>query len=301
MKTPLIILGTVVLVIGAFFALNAYIYQEKQQVTGTDYKNAEYVIDGRRIQLQNGVAEMEVAPGSASKVVTRFFGNEVFVDLNDDGRDDVVFLLTQNTGGSGEFYYVVAALNTDKGYVGSQALLLGDRIAPQSTVKGEGKVVIVNYADRAPSEPFTNPPTIGKSMYLLLDPAALQFGEVVADFEGEADPSRMSLDMKEWVWQGTLMNDGREVKPKTAGSFSVTFVKDGTFSAKTDCNSMGGKYTLNESQITVSDIFSTKMYCEGSQETEFAGFLTNASVYRFTSKGELILDLKFDSGSVTFR
>lgn len=47
-------------------------------------------------------------------------------------------------------------------------------------------------------------------------------------------------------------------------------------------------------------MISTKMFCEGSQETVFAELITNSSGYHFSNKGELILDLKFDSGSVIF-
>jgi hypothetical protein len=154
-----------------------------QQTDAADYKNAEYVIEGRRIKLNGGVAESEAAPGSASKIVTRYFGNEIEHDLNGDGRDDVVFLLTHETGGSGVFYYVVAALDTEQGYVGSHGLLLGDRIAPQTTEIGTNGVVTVNYADRAPGESFSTRPSVGKSIRLLLDAETLQFGEVVQDFD----------------------------------------------------------------------------------------------------------------------
>jgi heat shock protein HslJ len=64
---------------------------------------------------------------------------------------------------------------------------------------------------------------------------------------------------------------------------------------------MGGNYRTEGSTISFSEIISTKMYCEGSKESEFAELLTNTAVYSFTSRGELILDLKFDSGSAIFR
>lgn len=181
--------------IGGFFALNAYIYKEKQAIATADYKDAEYIIQGERVRLTDGITEKEVAPGSVSKIITRYFGNEVRHDLNDDGREDVVFLLTQETGGGGIFYYVVAALNTERGYVGSEALLLGDRIAPQTTHMDEGitskgtyrqNVIVVDYAVRFPGEPFTMRPSLGKSIWLKLDPATMQFGEVAQNFEGES-------------------------------------------------------------------------------------------------------------------
>ncbi len=183
----------IILVVG-FFALNSYIYNQKQADNNSDenagsqksgYKNTTYVIDGSQVTLVNGSSVTPIENSSAS-VVTTYFGNELFKDLNDDGRDDVVFLLTQQTGGSGTFYYVVAALNTDSGYVGSQALLLGDRIAPQTTESGPGKQIIVSYAERGPNEPMTNQPSIAKSITLILDVPSMMFGEVAVDFEGES-------------------------------------------------------------------------------------------------------------------
>ena len=124
---------------------------------------------------------------------------------------------------------------------------------------------------------------------------------VVDGFEGEADPSRMTLDMTTWNWISAIYNDGREILPKTPNRFSLTFSKDGNFQATTDCNSVGGKYTTTNESIAFSAIFMTEMYCEGSQESEFVSLLEDTQSYRFTSRGELILDLKFDSGSVVFR
>lgn len=156
-----------------------------------DYKNAAYSIDGQLVQLMDGSAEMETVPDSALKTITRYFGNDLVTDLNDDGRDDVVFLLTQETGGSGTFYYAVAALNTFDGYVGSDGYLLGDRIAPQTIEESSNprhkNVIVVNYADRAPGESMTARPSVGESVYLKLDLEHMQWGIVEPDFEGESN------------------------------------------------------------------------------------------------------------------
>jgi len=127
-------------------------------------------------------------------------------------------------------------------------------------------------------------------------------GVVAENFEGEADPNRMTLGMKTWNWVSAQYNEGREVRPKAGKNFTLTFGADGKFSATTDCNSMGGSYsTTSVKGITFSNIFSTLMFCQGSQEAEFSALLQNSDNYHFTSKGELILDLKFDSGSVVFK
>jgi len=305
-----IIWGLVVVValVGGFFAFNAYIYQEKQGDVSPalDYKNATYVIDGRVVPLIDGLAEQEAVPGAASKIVTRYFGNELNVDLDEDGREDVVFLVTQETGGSGVFFYAVAALNKETGYAGSEGYFLGDRIAPQTTNLSSDpnhkKVVVINYADHAPGESMSDAPSMGVSAYIKLDLETMQWGEVIQNFEGGANPEVMTLDMKTWGWESALYNDGTRIVPDQKNAFTLTFIDDDSFSATTDCNSMSGSYeTEDDGKISFSQIAMTKKFCQNSQESDFAKILENTVLYHFTSKGELVFDLKFDSGSAIFR
>ncbi len=282
-----------------------YFGGDEGAVLARDHKNATYIIGGRSVTLTDGWSETDSGADSSSKIVTRYFGNEVWYDLDGDGREDVVFLLTQETGGSGTFFYVVAALDTADGFIGSQGLLLGDRIAPQTTEVSRNpdhkNVIVVNYADRKPGEPMTTRPSQGKSIWLKLNPETMQFGEVVQNFEGEADPSRMTLGMKTWIWIKALYNDGKEITPKQSGKFTLTLSDGGKFSATTDCNRMGGSYSAEGGKISFGPIASTEMYCEGSQESDFAKLLEGAQFYRFTSRGEMVIDFKYDSGSATFR
>ncbi len=297
-KTILYLILLIVIVVGVLYLLKNPNNSALNLVT--DYKNATYKIDGKNVALINGVAEAESIPGSATKTVTKYFGNEVKKDLNGDGREDIAFILTQDPGGSGEFYYVVSALNMETGYIGSDAVLLGDRIAPQTTESGPGNSIIVNYMVRAQGEPMTAQPSVGKSIQLILDPETMQFGEVAMNFEGEADPSRMNLLMKTWKWVRTESKDGKKVEPKK-DVFNLTFKADGTFSASTDCNSVGGKYMSTKSAITFSDTLSTLMFCEGSQESLFQPIVQGANDYEFTSKGELVIHLKSDGGKAYFK
>ena len=128
---------------------------------GKDSQNATYMIEGEAVTLVNGVAEKQLAPGSASKQVTSYFGNEVAIDLNSDGLMDSAFLFTQDSGGSGTFYYVAAAVNGKEGYTGTNAILLGDRIAPQSTfIDPENPAqFIVSYGEIPAGEPMSSEPT----------------------------------------------------------------------------------------------------------------------------------------------
>jgi len=123
----------------------------------------------------------------------------------------------------------------------------------------------------------------------------------VQNFEGEADPKRMTLDMTTWRWIRTTYNNDTEILPRTENKSTLTFKKDKTFSATTDCNSIGGEYIVEGNKIPFGQMISTMMYCEGSQEGDFAKMLTETQTFLFTSKWELVLGLKNDSGSMIFR
>jgi hypothetical protein len=181
---------TIIVLVIVFLGLIAVVRMQGSEVLPLKTQSpqdATYIIGGNPVTLVHGISEVPAAPGSASLVTTRYFGNDVTADFNADGRLDSAFIMTQNTGGSGTFYYVVAALNTPEGYKGSQGLLLGDRIAPQSTNMATGSIVAVNYADRKPGESFAVAPSVGKTLLVKLDPQSMQLGEVVANFEGEAN------------------------------------------------------------------------------------------------------------------
>lgn len=305
-KIVYIFLGLLIIfAVGLFFQGSTIKKISVEENKAVSPKDATYTIDGHSVTLVNGLSSVSVTPGSASKIVTQYFGNEVSHDFNGDGRPDVAFILTQSTGGSGTFYYAVVALNTISGYVGSDAVLLGDRIAPQTTEMSQNPstpdVVVVNYADRKSGEAFTVQPSVGKSIWLKLNTNTMQFGEVIQNFEGEADPKRMTLTMQPWNWINTIYNNDTMVVPKISKKFMLTFKSDKTFSVTSDCNNIAGEYIVSGQKITFTKMISTMMYCEGSQEQNFTKMLGEVQSYMFTSKGELILGLSYDSGSMIFK
>lgn len=134
----------------------------------TDPINTTYVIDGKSVTLVNGMAESESSPGSASKIVTTVFGRPNYGDLNDDGINDAVTIVTQTGSGSGIFYYALVSLNKDGEFLGQPGILLGDRVSPQSVLV-KNNIALVNYADRAPGEPMSTPTSIGVTKYIVVD------------------------------------------------------------------------------------------------------------------------------------
>lgn len=169
MRIKFIIGGILLLILVTLIFLSDSFYVNKiPQTESVGVKDATYLIENDLVTLKNGVSEIEIAPGSASKKVTKYFGNEAIGDLNNDNKSDTVFLLTQESGGSGTFYYVVVMLSSEKGYVGTNAILLGDRIAPQTTEIKDGKIT-VNFAERKVNEPFSAVPSIGISKYFKIE------------------------------------------------------------------------------------------------------------------------------------
>ncbi len=160
----------------------------EEMTTATLTKNFDevtFLVSGVPITLVDGVATATTNLDGASETVVRYFGNVLEHDIDGDGAQDAVFLVTQETGGSGTFFYAVGALKRDEGYLGTSAVYIGDRIHPQTITPGDGREVVVNFAERLPTEPMAARPSMGRSLYLLLDTEKLEFGEVVKNFEGE--------------------------------------------------------------------------------------------------------------------
>ncbi len=138
-----------------------------------DPLNATYNIEGQPITLVNGKSAIQAAPGSTSLITTSAFGQPTIGDVNGDGKADAALILVRSGGGSGTFYYVAAAIDAPSGTQGTNAVLLGDRIAPQNVQIANGQI-IANYAVRKSGEPMTTAPSVGMSMYFSYDSAALK-------------------------------------------------------------------------------------------------------------------------------
>lgn len=149
-------------------------------------KNFSVIVSGQKFDLINGRAEVEFAPNSATKNKVYIFGEPVTGDLNGDGKDDAAEFLVNEPGGSGSFFYAVLLINQGDSYKATETMFLGDRIAPQNINIIDGRAVY-NFAERKAGEPFSTPPSVGRSVWVHLDTKTNQIGEWVKDFEGETD------------------------------------------------------------------------------------------------------------------
>lgn len=124
-----------------------------------DPRNAAFKFDDETIALSSGKA---VSAGEEISI----FAEPAYGDLNNDGKQDSVVLLTRSGGGSGVFVYAAAYVSGPVNYKGSNAVFIGDRIAPEKITIRNGTIV-VSYLDRSPDEAFAAEPTIESSLELV--------------------------------------------------------------------------------------------------------------------------------------
>jgi heat shock protein HslJ len=144
-------------------------------------------------------------------------------------------------------------------------------------------------------------PMPAKKQAITDDQKSGELAFLMQNIEGKTNSAEMILAMKTWVWISTQYNNDSSVMPLKPDVFTITFDDDKRVKIGTDCNRMQGAYKVKLNQIQFGDFFSTRMYCKGSQEKLFEEMLKKVSSYSFTSRGQLILELKYDSGSIVFQ
>ncbi len=134
----------------------------------TGMTNLVVTIGDRSFTMTNGLASAEITPDSATPNTVRVIGEPAVGDVNRDGRPDAALLIESDSGGGGNFFYAVLAVNESGSYRATNALLLGDRIAPITVDFLDGRFVY-NYDDRVPGEPVSARPSVQKSLWIRFD------------------------------------------------------------------------------------------------------------------------------------
>ena len=157
-----------ILIIGVYLWQFGSTSKNDNQALGTvtNIKDLSFELEGKNIKLSKGVYEENI-PNSSQKMIVKMFGEPVYGDISGDSIPDAIIYVVVETGGSGSFFYAVAAQGSDQGWVGSNAELLGDRIAPQNINIING-VANFNFADRNPGESFSVRPSLGVTKKYIL-------------------------------------------------------------------------------------------------------------------------------------
>ena len=133
----------------------------------SDPLNTTYTIEDQALKLVDGHFETRAAPGSATMIRAAVFDRPIYGDLDTDGDDDAVAVIVYESGGSGTFYYIAAAINHKGVFRGTGGYLMGDRITVQK-VEIRSQMVVVKYSDRRPQEPMSAPPSVETTIQLVL-------------------------------------------------------------------------------------------------------------------------------------
>ncbi len=142
-KNPFVNALAVITAILLLAAWAVYALRGGSESTSQGIADATFTISGKPVTLVGGSAD-----------TVALFGEPLSADIDSDGDEDLASYLTVDSGGSGTFFYVVVALKERGGYRGTNAMFLGDRIAPQNINFKDGRAV-ANFAERKPGEPFT--------------------------------------------------------------------------------------------------------------------------------------------------
>jgi hypothetical protein len=203
-KSIILIISLLVILIAAFILYKERTSDATMKIYYGDPLNATYTIDDAEYLLKDGKSEMEAAPGSAEKITTEIFGEPISGDLNGDGIGDYTMFLVQRTGGTGSFYFVVSAISRKDGKVaGTNAVYLGDRIAPQNIQVKNGEI-IANYADRNEGERMNVQPSLGVSKYIkLIDGVLKDINEKKDEnLDNTSDNPMVNCDKMSGIWYG---------------------------------------------------------------------------------------------------
>jgi len=128
------------------------------------YKNNSYVIEGQRIKLENGLGTITPAMSLEKTTSTvEASGGFALFDINQDTKDDALFLLKLKPTLSKKYaYYITGLVSLYNGYTGINALYLGNEIA-STTIVYKNNHIIVTYQDTS------NTPILRKQKFFVFD------------------------------------------------------------------------------------------------------------------------------------
>lgn len=90
-------------------------------------------------------------------------------------------------------------------------------------------------------------------------------------------------------WYLTRIHEGNNVREVTARKAFIRFNREqGSAGGNGSCNSFGSTLKANGNTISITDIFSTKMYCEGVQPIEDSFLKQLGITTRFEIRGNTL-------------
>lgn len=224
-----------------------------------ELKNAAYrgfKVKQEPVALVNGTWEGEpFVEGGASRPRVQFVGDfTVAGDLDGDGSDEVVVLLSESSGGSGTFLYLAVVERKDGELENVATEPVGDRVQVRGARVEEGKIFL-DVLRAGPNDAACCPGELATMGWKLSPQGGL------SKVASSSEPSRFSLETiggKKWVLAAWAFDEPAPAEPKVTLSF-----EDGRFVGKSGCNSYFTSVEQGEmpGDLSVGPVGATRMAC----------------------------------------
>lgn len=178
----LIIIVVLVIVAGIVYFLSIDKDEWREEIP-FDIFNATYIIEEGEYPLVDGRLEENIFDGIDVRVKAEVWDIRPGIgDLNGDGVDEIALIIAREILGynvkgkyGGKFYFLAVALDDRESgkVVGTNAIIIGERVAVESVSVDEG-VIIVDYLARKDGEPVTVEPTIKSVKRFVLNEGVLE-------------------------------------------------------------------------------------------------------------------------------
>ncbi|NOQ89621.1 MAG: hypothetical protein GQ549_01600 [Gammaproteobacteria bacterium] len=120
---------------------------------GMDPQNHSYLVEKEIVVLANGHAREKIS-GTTAIMITEIIQKPIFADLDGDNTKEAALILMQHTGGSGTFFYLAVARDSDDLV---ESYFLGDRVKVEA-MKIFKNQITVEYLDREKYDPMAVKP-----------------------------------------------------------------------------------------------------------------------------------------------
>jgi heat shock protein HslJ len=143
-------------------------------------------------------------------------------------------------------------------------------------------------------------PASGASSSSAATPVASAGGGSAATPVASTGSNLQRLTSGVWKWQQSADSSGQTWTAPNPASYTIQFNPDGTLGVKVDCNTGGGSYQADETNLTIQLGATTLMACPPpTLDNEFRQQLGLVASYFFDGDN-LVLLWKMDSGSMKF-
>lgn len=236
------------------------------------------------VTLANGRWEGEpfVEGGASRPTVVLDRGLRLTGDLDGDGGEEAVVLLSESSGGSGTRLYLAVAAHSAEGISTLGTILIGDRVQVRAA-RLMGERIVLDVLQAGPGDALCCPTQKARKSWRLAEgrlvPVAV---EVTGTF------SLADLDGSKWILAEI---EGEE--PALPDAEITLLFKGNKVVGEAGCNSYFGGVSEGEApgSLTFSAMGATRMVCPEAVmelESRYLGVLAETSRYGF-SAGRLVL------------